>query len=372
MSNASILLFSDSLLDRPYPWAPPELAAERREAARQAITDIVGIARRERVDAIACAGGLFHGPTVMPATVNWLATAFRSAGMPVLVAPGDDDWFGAPSGYSIARWPENVTVFSEDHLIAVEVGSGVTVWGGAHTRAHRYESFLLRRSAGLGDGIQLALFHGAETGGLGREPNDETTCAEFTEDAVTAAGFDHALVGHFRGHHLGDYHTYPGAPIAHDPGGGCECGVVLVYVEQGEISRQFEALESPPVLAVEVDLTGAKTSRGVSQRLTRALKDEGTVGRLAVRGTLPLDAVPDPAELTKAIDSIDASVVEWQVACAYDVEVLADEPTVQGQFVRDVLAAPLSDEQRDRVLALGLRALAGHDEIVPGPAGVAR
>ena len=44
---------------------------------------------------------------------------------------------------------------------------------------------------------------------------------------------------------------------------------------------------------------------------------------------------------------------------AYDVEALMGEPTVRGQFVRDVSEADLDDETRRRVLVTGLRALDG-------------
>jgi hypothetical protein len=45
---------------------------------------------------------------------------------------------------------------------------------------------------------------------------------------------------------------------------------------------------------------------------------------------------------------------------AYDIDALAGERTVRGQFVRDVRdAEDLSDEQRRRVLITGLRALDG-------------
>jgi hypothetical protein len=58
---------------------------------------------------------------------------------------------------------------------------------------------------------------------------------------------------------------------------------------------------------------------------------------------------------------LDALVVQRGAVCfalADDYELLREEQTVRGQFVRDVLAAPgLSDDQRHRVLITGLRAL---------------
>jgi hypothetical protein len=54
-----------------------------------------------------------------------------------------------------------------------------------------------------------------------------------------------------------------------------------------------------------------------------------------------------------------------QLRPAYDLATIAEEPTVRGQFVRDVLDAELDDADRRRVLSIGLRALEGQAELDP-------
>lgn len=77
-----VLLFSDLQLDRPYEWAPPALAERRRAADREALVEILGLARQHDVDVIVCAGDLFNRRTIRPANMQWLIAAFRSASMP--------------------------------------------------------------------------------------------------------------------------------------------------------------------------------------------------------------------------------------------------------------------------------------------------
>ena len=48
---------------------------------------------------------------------------------------------------------------------------------------------------------------------------------------------------------------------------------------------------------------------------------------------------------------------------AYDIEAIQEEPTVRGQFVRDVLNDGLSSDETRRVLITGLRALGGRDDL---------
>jgi DNA repair exonuclease SbcCD nuclease subunit len=361
-----LLLFSDLLLDRPYEWAPPAVAAARRAAAREALVALLGTARERQVDVIACAGNLFDRRTVAPVTMQWLIAALRSARTQVLVAPGSRDFVGPLGGYSCHFWPENVTVFETDRLAPVEVADGVTVWGAAHTEAHRARSFLDRLEVDR-DGVNLALFQGAERVGFEREPDLEQ-CAPFDEQAIEAAGFDHALVGHYHQPHFGRLHTYPGAAIAHEPGRLATGGAVLVtLLSDGTVDREHIELASPALHEVEVDLTGVRSVRDALKRTGAALDGCSGVVRLRLTGSVSPDIVLQREDLVGLAPTVDDLLLDWRVDIDIDLDDLADEQTVRGQFVRDVLGASnLSEESRQRVLLIGLRALAGSD-VLEGP-----
>jgi DNA repair protein SbcD/Mre11 len=357
------LLFSDLLLDRPYVWADPAVADSRREAARQTLVDILAEARRRSVDLIACAGDLFSRHTVKPANMQWLATAFRSAGVPVLIAPGHEDFIGPVGGYGRYEWPGNVRIFDGSRLTPVQVADGITIWGAAHTEAHRTASFLDRVEVDR-PGVNLALFHGAEAGGRDREPHlDE--CASFTESDIERAGFDHALVGHYSQAHFGRLHTYPGAPIAHDFGSGSAGGAVIITLtSDGSIVREFAPVSSPELHELEVDLTGAQSRQDALRRIHAQVGDRSGILRISLRGRLSPDIVLLHADFVQSARRSDQVVVVWNVEADLDVDQIADEQTIRGQFVRDVLSTrKLPEERRQRVLLAGLRALGGHEEL---------
>jgi DNA repair protein SbcD/Mre11 len=48
-----------------------------------------------------------------------------------------------------------------------------------------------------------------------------------------------------------------------------------------------------------------------------------------------------------------------RLTVAYDFDALVAEPTVRGQFAKDVLASDLDEDTKRRVLVTGLRALDG-------------
>jgi exonuclease SbcD len=359
-----LLLFSDVVLDRPYEWATPSLANARRAAARESLVELLGVARSQDVDVIACAGDLFDRRTVRPATMQWLTAAFRSADAPVLIAPGNRDFIGPLGGYQSYDWPENVIVFDEPHFEAVEVADGVTIWGAAHTEAHRGRSFFAGFEVDR-DGVNFALLHATERSGLEREQGLDA-CALFDESEVEGAGFDHALVGHFQQAHLGWTHTYAGAPITHAIDHPASNTAVLVTLApDGSIEREEVELSTPQIADVEVDLTDVSSTRDVVKRVNAALAGWTGATRLRLTGRVAPELVLQREDL--GVASTEEVLVEWAAGVDVDVDALANEPTVRGQFVRDVLASgQLDDARRDRVLLMGLRALAG-TTILEGP-----
>lgn len=356
-----LLLFSDLMLDRPYEWAPASVADARRTAAREALVELLGAARKHDVEVIACAGDLFDRRTIRPETAQWLIAALRSAAVPVLIAPGNRDFVGPLGGYSRHQWPDNVTIFETDRFEPTEVADGVTVWGAGHIEAHRTRSFLDGFEVDRG-GVNFALFHGAERSGYEREPHLDPS-ATFEEAAIELAGFDHALVGHYQQPHLGRVHTYPGAPLAHDFGNLAAGGAVLLTLAaDGTVDREYLDVGSPELNEVTLDLTGSKSTRDVSHKAKASIGDVSGVVRLRLTGRLSPDIVLQREDFVSLVPSTDDLLIASETEVDVEVDQLADEQTIRGQFVRDVLASGhLTHERRQRVLLAGLRALSGGD-----------
>jgi DNA repair protein SbcD/Mre11 len=359
-TGTRVMLISDLGLDRPYLWATPEIAQSRRAAAKGVLVELLAEARRRSVDAIAIAGNMFNRNTVKPATMQWLVAALRSATVPVLITPGNEDFIGPLGGYSRHVWPENVVLFVEERMRPYELTNGVTIWGAANCQAHKPTSFLDGFRVDRA-GVNLGLFHAAETSGHQREPELDP-CAPFSESEVERSGLDHALVGHYRQPHLGRLHVYPGTPLAHEFGASPTGGGIIVTVNSdGSLGRERFAVSSPELHEVEVDVTGARSKTDVLRRFTLARSDRSGILRVRVMGDLSPGVVLRREDFLKSLP--DQAIVVWEVQTDID-PTIAQEASIRGQFVRDVLGShALPQEGRGRVLLIGLRALAGQDEL---------
>jgi DNA repair exonuclease SbcCD nuclease subunit len=356
-----LLHFADLHLDTPFRWANREQARKRRRALRETLLRICQVADEQHVDALTCGGDLYEQDRFTPDTAEFLRATFAEIGpLPVFLAPGNHDWFGPASLYRQVQWSPNIHVFDKAQLTAVTLSDGLTLWGAAHCAPANTPNFLDTFHVDRG-GVHLALFHGSAQGDLWMQQQGKVPHAPFRAEQIRPAGFEHALLGHF--HHPVDAsdHTYPGNPDPLSFGETWTGAAVLVTVEDGAVTRERFTVATSVVSDVSVDLTGVTHEGEVRQNVLDAVAGLSGYVRVTLCGALGPDVdlrLQDFEQLCPP--TLDALVVQFgsvSVALSDDYELLAKEQTVRGQFVRDVIAADLTDDQRHRVLVTGLRAL---------------
>jgi DNA repair exonuclease SbcCD nuclease subunit len=360
MPAIRLLLAADVHLDTPFTWAEPAVSRARRRALRDAVRRITELAGELRVDALCFAGDLYEHERAGPDTGEFLRSAFTEVPCPVLLAPGNHDWYGPASLYAQVDWPSHVVVFREDELRPHALTDGFTIWGAAHRAPANTDGFLERFSIDR-SGISVGLFHGSERGGFARQESGKVPHAPFTADQVARSGLAHALVGHFHRPVLGPFHTYPGNPEPLTFGEQGERGAVLVSIaENGSVSRQVHPVFESPWHDAEVRVEGARHVDEIREQVHTALLPLEGIVRLTVSGEVAPEVDPGQLDLSGLGRHLEALVVRpLQLSPAYDLVALAGEATVRGHFIRDVLSSDLPEQEQQRVLALGLRALDG-------------
>jgi DNA repair exonuclease SbcCD nuclease subunit len=360
-----LLVFADLHLDAPFAWAEPEVARARRRALRRCLERVCELAVSQRCDALCCAGDLFEQERFTPDTAAFLRDTFAKLDpLPVFLAPGNHDWLGPASLYHQVEWTGNVHLFTSARLEPVTLTDGFTLWGAAH-RAPANTPCLLDGFTVDRGGVHVALFHGSEQGDLAFQEQGKIPHAPFRAAQIPAAGLHHALVGHFHTPRDADHHTYPGNPEPLTFGETGQRGAVVVEVDaSGVTSRRRHRVAGTEVHDVTVALDGVAHSSQVRDRVAAALAGLAGTVRVTLAGEVAPEVEVDLADLRGAAPHLDALVARLgRVDVAYDIDVLAAERTVRGQFVRDVRDADLSEDQRRLVLVTGLRALDGRRDL---------
>ncbi|MBR5519482.1 MAG: DNA repair exonuclease [Clostridia bacterium] len=184
-----LLQFGDLHLDAAYARLSPEKAAERRLAARSLLTEIISAARSQGVAMILCTGDLFDSATPYRDTVEAVAEAFRTAEIPVLIAPGNHDFYTRTSPYAVANWSENVHIFRSETPETIDFPQlNCTVTGCAYLSEQPALKPLETTSAPSG---KTAIFLGHGDFGVADSPY-----AAFPAAEINKSGFDLIALGH--------------------------------------------------------------------------------------------------------------------------------------------------------------------------------
>jgi DNA repair protein SbcD/Mre11 len=360
-----VVLFSDLHLDTSFTWMEPRGARRRRQALRDTLLRIVDLAIAERADALLCGGDLYEQERFTPDTGKFLRSTFeRLHPMPVLLAPGNHDWWGEESLYRRVDWSPNVHVFERVRLRPFELADGLTVWGGAHQAPANTDNFLTRFTVDR-SGVNVALFHGSERVWFTQQDQPKQPHAPFDAFEIEQAGLHHAFLGHFHRPKNTELFTYPGNPAPLSFGeDGLRGAVVATIGPDGTIDRRTRAVAATLVHDLTVDVSGCASQQDVRDAIRAQLTGLSGSARVTLKGELGTEVDLPPGDLNTLGPHIDGLQVRLgTIHVAYDLEAIAQERTVRGQFVRDVLESDLSADDQRQVVATGLRALDGREDL---------
>jgi DNA repair exonuclease SbcCD nuclease subunit len=358
-----LLHFADLHLDAPFAWASPETARARRRNRRETLTRIIALAEAEAVDGVLCAGDLFEQDRIGPDTVEFLRSTFERTDRRIFLAPGNHDWLSDRSPYELVDWSRNVHVFTDAALRPVELDDGLTLWGAAHRAPANTDGFF----AGFGvdrGGVHIAVAHASERAALAWQESGKRPHAPFDAAELDATGITHAFLGHYHVPRDAERHTYPGNPDPLEFGEDGERGAVLATLAaDGSVTRERRSVAVSEVHDLDVNVDGATHSDDVVGAVTEHLAPLAGCVRLTLIGDLAPSVQLDVRELQRLGQHLEGLVVRTRLTVGYDLEAIAAESTVRGQFVRSAASEIADAELRRRVILTGLRALEGRTDL---------
>ena len=362
-----IVHFSDLHLDSSFAWAGATggAARKRRQALRDTLVRIVELTREVNADALFCGGDLYEQEHFSPDTAEFLKDTFAGlAPLPVYIAPGNHDWYGPKSLYAQVAWSENVHLFQEDVPRRVALNDSLWLWGAAHLGPANTGNFLEGFRV-EGSGNHIALFHGAERSWFGEQDSGKQLHAAFEASEIEGAGLAHAFLGHYHRLKDAEFHTYPGNP---DPlafgEDGIRGAVVATIGPDGRVASERHRVAVTEAHDLKLDVTGLTTLQQILDRLEEKASSLSGFVRLAVRGDLAPTIDVQKSDLRARLSNFEAvKIVFDDLRPTYDLASIRQESTVRGQFVRDVFDSDLAEEEKQRVVVTGLRALAGRTDL---------
>ena len=152
---------ADFHLDSPFGALTAQQAAARRRESRELAFRLANYVNQQNIDLVLLAGDLFDSSNAFRETGEQLAQAFGQMRARVFIAPGNHDWYGPGSPWLTVDWPENVTIFRENRLMAVDLPDwNLTIHGAAFTGDQQAEHVLAGFTVPEDGRTHFGLLHG--------------------------------------------------------------------------------------------------------------------------------------------------------------------------------------------------------------------
>ena len=354
-------------------WSPRKTFGElRREELRETLRRILEKGKELEVNAITIGGDLYEHEKVTQDTLNFLLTQFKNCPFKIFISPGNHDPFVSDSLYRRGVWSENVFIFSSPSLECQPLTPGIYLWGAA-LNSFDFPQNLLKGFKVPEEGVHILLLHATD---ITRIPPGKKVCCPFTPEDLKESGFSLALLGHF--HSLSLFpasshplYCYPGSPepLGFDEENGDKHCILLVEIQNGEISVQPISISSIDYKKVRIDVSDALSFEDIKQKIKALESSHGkSFVRVILEGFLNPDVDLNIERLLKACHESFAFLdIEDRTSPAYDLEALKEEMTVRGAFVRKICSLKeqiKSEKERtlyDKALIYGLKALEGKE-----------
>ena len=365
MSMIKLLHVADLHLDSPFEGLGESKAAVRRTEQRQLLYRIAQLAHNEKVQLVLLAGDLLDSDSAYAETGEELVKALGGIEAPVIISPGNHDFYSARSPYARLKLPDSVHIFKSPRIECVELpGLGVRVWGAAFT--DKYSGGMLRgfsaeKTAGV---LDIMCIHG--------EVNAASAYNPVTEDEIAASGMDYIAFGHI---HAGSglkkagscYYSWPGCPEGRGFDETGEKYVSIVSFGDGKCSVEPVNIARRRYEILSVDLTGRDPLEAVSEVLPDGTEND--IYRLILRGET--EEAPDVSALRAAFEERFFSLqIRDETSLRRDVWEKAGEDSLRGQFLarlRKKHDEAKSEKDRERIVQAarwGLAALDRREEVV--------
>ncbi len=365
----SFLHLGDLHLDSPFATFSAAQAATRRARQYEALEVLLRAGVDRGAQMVLIAGDAFDNLTSRAEAVARFFGILGALPVPVVIAPGNHDYYIQGGFWDAPARPKNVSVFTSPTLSAFDFPAwGVTVYGYAFV-GEGADAVDIGHAQNLRkDRVNLLLAHADLTSPL-------SAYAPLCAAQLEQSGYAYAALGHI--HKPMPVKKYGATTAAYSgffAGRGFDelgAGQARLVEIEGETVREYVLKSEADTFERRVlDCTGASNGEEIRRAVSAYLQTERfptrTALRLVLEGDVGVNCCADTAQLAVLGTELALFEVQDRTLPLYDAAYLEKAPTVQGAFYRALLPRLQSKDAEERALAgealrLGLCALAGRE-----------
>ena len=354
---------ADFHLDSSFGALTAQQAAQRRRESRELAFRLANYVNQNGIDLVLLAGDLFDSASAFRETGEQLAQALGQMQAKVFIAPGNHDWYGPGSPWVTVDWPENVHIFKENVLTAVELPEwDLTIHGAAFAAQEQAAGFLSGFTAPADGRTHIGLLHGEV------DPAQDRY-GPIHKEEIAASGLAYLALGHIhkRTEPMLFGRTLCAWPCCPEGRGFDELGEKGFYegtMEHGKLSLTFVPFARRRYEILEVDVTGKNPRSAVEEALPTDTAPH--LYRILLTGETGESGVNTQALQEALADRFYALDIRDHTRMTEDIWQRAEEDSLRGLFLRELRTKwqAASEEEQEiitKAARFGLAALEHRD-----------
>lgn len=339
---------------------------ERRLELLDTFSRMVDFAREEAVSAILIAGDLFDSSNVSRTAMNaFLRQIDSHSDIDFYYLRGNHDALCFPVSEGL---PDNLKLFDDEwteyvlseneHLRIVLKGvefNGIyegSIYDCLKLKAHDFNILML---------------HGQT---VKHNMGDKTEYIH--TERLRNRGIDYMALGHVHAYSREEIdnrgvYCFPGCLEGRGFDECGEHGFVLVDIneETGEWADCFVPFAKRQLCELYVDVSGCLNSDEMTDRVKAAIRDAGynreNLYKIILTGKIDVNCEKDTEYILHNISDLYFVKIKDETKMEVDFRMYAFDESLKGEFIRNVYASELSEEEKGEVIHYGLMALSGED-----------
>ena len=356
-----ILHAADLHLDAPFAALTAGQARQRRAEQRLLLDKLADAAIERDADLVLLAGDLLDSAQTYRETAQALADALGRIDAPVVISPGNHDFYAPSSLYAAPIWPKNVVIFRDSRVQKLEL-EGCTLYGCAFTGSFRDDSPLQGFRAEKDGKPAIMVCHG--------DVGVQSRYGPISREEIAQSGLAYLALGHVHGcsglqQEGSTCWAYPGCTEGRGFDELGDKGALWVTVgDDDAVSMEFLPLCRRRYEILECDLTGKEPFAAARDALSQGAADD--ICRLILTGEAQALDLPALAHRLEGL--------RWALTLRDHTRVPRDlwsreaEDSLTGLFLRQMRRRmeQAGEEERpmlEKALRFGLAALENGEDL---------
>ena len=325
----------------------------RRLQQRKVFKKVIEYCKENEVEYLFISGDLYEHKYVKLSTIEYINQLFKEIPrVQVIIAPGNHDPYIKNSYYN---WNENVKIFEpkietiEKEEIVIH-GYGFDDFYCTNCGIEEYEIEDTNK-------INILVMHGTIDGAS----IEEKQYNSITKKLLQEKKFDYVAMGHI---HKPEYNTniaYPGSTISLGFDELGAHGMLVGEIEKNNLKLEFIPLDEEEFKEIDLEVNDIVSKEELIEKINQLEIKNKEYIKIILKGNRNFEI--NPYDIMKYIENERIIKIKNHTKIAYDLEKMANENTLKGLFVKEMLEKlkqDLSEEEKEMIekaIEIGLEAL---------------